>query len=251
MHRRMRGTVGVAAAGAALAGLAGTVPAYAIAGPSPAAPRPVIKTVIDTVFAGYVTTGHRRFRYVAATVPIARCRSKDTQNAKARVALAANAITQVAHVDLFCGGGRGSVRFGTVIDEGRRLDLAPGIGDVMRISVFRNQAACRDRFTATDTTTHASDTVSVHIPCAVTYRHAELGGVLIKFEGAFKPPPVNVRLWAISNLAITSIDGTRGTPCGPWPAEKHLAAPVIAVRMIPSALTNRCRDFAILLKGKR
>lgn len=40
-----------------------------------------------------------------------------------------------------------------------------------------------------------------------------------------------------------------GTICGPWPAEKHLAAPVITVRMIPSDPANSCRNLSILVKG--
>jgi hypothetical protein len=58
-----------------------------------------------------------------------------------------------------------------------------------------------------------------------------------------------VRLWSFRNVAITSYNGTRGTVCGPWPAERHLAAPVITVRMIPSDTSNGCRNFSVLLKG--
>jgi hypothetical protein len=57
--------------------------------------------------------------------------------------------------------------------------------------------------------------------------------------------PVNVQLWEFRNLAITSYNGTHGMICGPWPAEKHLAAPVITVRMIPSDSSNSCRTVNV------
>lgn len=237
------------ATGAAVAS-AGLVSA-APAGASPAAAaRSPITTVIDTNFAGYVTTGPWRFRYVAADVPIAPCRKAKNQNASARIALTTNAINQAAHVSLFCGGGHGSVRFGTVTHEEGRLPLSPRVGDVLSVSVFRNQAACVDRFSATNTRTHRTATKSVRTPCAVVYRHAELGGTLTDISGTWSPPRNNVRLWRLRHTTMTSLNGTRGTVCGPWPAEKHLAAPVITIRMIPSALSGDCRDFSVLLKGR-
>ena len=56
---------------------------------------------------------------------------------------------------------------------------------------------------------------------------------------------MNVQLWEFRNLAITSYNGTHGMMCGPWPAEKHLAAPVITVRMIPSDSSNSCRTVNV------
>jgi hypothetical protein len=250
MHRRViRAFVAAAAAGAAVAsaGLASAVPASASS--TEAAARPVIKTVIDTNFAGYVTTGRWRFRYVAAAAAIAKCRKTPNQNAAAGIALKSNAINEAAHIDLFCGGGSGSVRFGTVTHAEGMLRLSPRVGDVLKISVFRDVAACRDRFSATNTRTHRTKTMTVRTPCRVVYRHANLGATLTDIAGTWKPPAKNVRLWSLQDTAITSYNGTRGTICGPWPAEKHLAAPVITIRMIPSSLSGSCRDFSVLLKG--
>jgi hypothetical protein len=248
MRRHLTSAFLAMATGAAVAGagLAGAVPAVAS---SPAAARPAIKTVIDTVFAGYVTTGPWRFRYVAATVPISKCRKTANQNASAHIALRSNVINEVAHIDLFCGGGHGSVRFGTVTHAEGHFDLSPRVGDDLKISIFRDQAACQDTFSATNTSTHRTKTKTFHTPCRVVYRHAELGGVLTDIAGTWKPPTDNVRLWQLTNTAITSYNRTRGTICGPWPAEKHLAAPVITIRLIPSGLSNKCRNFSVLLKG--
>lgn len=238
---------GVTVAAAGSGALVGAVPASA----SPAgSASPVIKTVIDTNFAGYVTTGPWRFRSVAAAVTITRCRKAKNQNASARIALASNTLNQAAHIDLFCGGGRGSVRFGTTTHPEGMLRLAPRVGDDLKISVTRNPAACRDKFAATNTRTHRTKAISVRTPCKVVYRHAELGATLVDTSGTWKPPANNVRLWKLENTAIASYNGTRGTICGPWPAERHLAAPVITVRMIPSGLSDHCRDFSVLLKGR-
>ena len=73
MHRRTAKASLIMAAAAITvtsAGLASTLPAAA----SPPATRaPAITTVIDTNFAGYLTGGSWRFRYVSADVTMARC----------------------------------------------------------------------------------------------------------------------------------------------------------------------------------
>ena len=238
-------TVMVAAAGS----LALTGALTASASPAGSA-SPVIKTVIDTNFAGYVTTGPWRFRSVAAAVTITQCRKAKNQNASARIALASNTLNQAAHVDLFCGGGRGSVRFGTATHAEGVLRLAPRVGDELKISVARNPAACLDRFSATNTRTHRTKTVTARTRCQVVYRHAELGATLVDVSGTWKPPAKNIRLWKLENTASASYNGAHGAICGPWPAERHLAAPVITVRMVPSGLDDHCRDFSVLLKGR-
>jgi len=92
--------------------------------------------------------------------------------------------------------------------------------------------------------------VAVRTTCTVVNRHADPGATLTNFfSGMFSPPAKNVRLWEFRNVAVASYNSTRGTMCGPWPTEKHLAAPVIAVRMIPSDPTNGCRNFSVLLTG--
>ncbi|HEX9064096.1 MAG TPA: hypothetical protein VF843_03260 [Streptosporangiaceae bacterium] len=248
MHRHIAAAL-LAAAGAVAvvaAGLAGAVPATA--GPVASA-RPVIKTVIDTNFAGYVTAGPWRFRYVGAEVPIAKCRKTASQNASARVALASGTINQAAHIDLLCGGGPGSVRFGTSGDENQAFRLSPRTGDVLKVNVYRDVAACRDRFSATNTRTRRAVSVTERTRCTVVYRHAQIGATLTHI--GVRPPVRDVRLWSIRGAAMTSYNGTKGTICGPWAAEKHLAAPVIAIRMVPSALSSSCRDFSLLLKGSR
>ena len=249
MHRRTaKASLSMAAAAITItsAGLASTLPAAA----SPSATRaPAITTVIDTDFAGYLTGGSWRFRYVSADVTMARCRPAANQNAVAGISLKSNIFSEIAHIDLRCGGGHGSVMFGTSAEAEGHFQLSPSVGDVLRISIFRNTAACRDEFTATNTRTDNTKMVTVATPCQVVYRHAQPGATLTDISGTWSPPVGNVRLWEFRNVAITSYNGTHGTICGPWPTGKHLAAPVITVRMIPSDPSNSCRTFSVLLKG--
>jgi hypothetical protein len=250
MHMRMtKASLAIAVAGITIAsaGLASALPAAA--SPAPAARLAAITTVIDTNFAGYVTGGNWRFRYISADVPMAACRPAANQNAVAGIALKSGVFSEVAHIDLRCGGGHGSVMFGTAAEAEGHFQLSPSVGDVLRISIFRNVTACRDEFTATNTRTSNTKMVMVATPCQVVYRHAQPGAALTDISGTWSPPAANVRLWEFRNVAITSYNGTHGTICGPWPAEKHLAAPVITVRMIPSDLSNSCRAFSVLLKG--
>jgi hypothetical protein len=252
MHRKKASLV-IAAAGLTIAsaGLAAALPAAA--SPPPASPppagAPAPRAVIDTNFAGYLTGGNWRFRYVAADVPMAACRPAANQNAVAGIALKSNIFSEIAHIDLRCGGGHGSVTFGTAPKAGGHFPLSPSAGDVLRVSIFRNVPACRDEFTATNTRTDNTKMVTVRTPCRLVYRHAQPGATLTSISGTWSPPAANVRLWSFRDIAITSYNGTHGTICGPWPTEKHLAAPVITVRMIPSAPSNGCRDFSVLLKG--
>jgi hypothetical protein len=246
--RMNKACLAIAAAGIAMASAGLTSALPAAASPAPAL-RPAITAVIDTNFAGYVTGGNWRFGYVAADVPVAGCRSAANQNALAGIALKSNIFSEVAHIDLRCGGGHGSVMFGTAAEAEGHFQLSPAVGDVLRISIASNAAACRDEFIATNTRTHNTKMVTVSTPCQVVYRHAVLGASLTDISGTWTPPLANVRLWEFRNVAITSYNGTHGTTCGPWPAGKHLAAPVITVRMIPADPSNSCRNFSVLLKG--
>ena len=82
---RLAVLAGAAAITIVSAGVASAVPAGA--SPSRASGPAAITTVTDTVFAGYVTGGNWRFRYVAADVPMAACRAAANQNAVASIAL--------------------------------------------------------------------------------------------------------------------------------------------------------------------
>ena len=131
MHvRATRALLAIAAAGITItsAGAVGAGASLAAASPAPA-----ITTVIDTDFAGYVTSGNWRFRYVAADVRMAGCRPAANQNAVASIALKSGIFSEVAHIDLRCGGGHGSVMFGTATEAEGHFQLSPSVGDVLRV----------------------------------------------------------------------------------------------------------------------
>ena len=119
---------------------------------------------------------------------------------------------------------------------------------MLRISIFRNTAACRDEFTATNTRTNKSKMVTVATPCQVVYRHAQPGATLTEISGTWSPPTANVRLQEYRNVAITSYNSTHGTVRGPWPAGStrgtgdHRADD-------PLTASNSCRTFSVLVKG--
>jgi hypothetical protein len=118
-------------------------------------------TIIDTNFARLLDGGQLAVRYVTADVPMAACRSAANQNAVAGIVLKSNIFSEVAHIDLRCGGGHGSVMFGFAAEAEGHFQLSPSVGDVLRVSIFRNVAECRDEFTATNTRTNNSKMVTV------------------------------------------------------------------------------------------
>ena len=84
-------------------------------------------TIIDTNFARLLDGGQLAVRYGTADVPMAACRSAANQNAFAGVVLKSNIFSGVAHIDLRCGGGHGSVMFGFAAEaEGHFQLVAAG-----------------------------------------------------------------------------------------------------------------------------
>jgi hypothetical protein len=251
MHRRLTHSLFAAAAAASAViglGLTGVVTASAAAGPTVA-----FTTRFDTAFAGYVTGGAFKFRFVDTNIPVAACQSTADNNAVAMIALTSNVAGEVAHIDMHCNGGPDSITFGTQTHAQGAFRLSPSVGDVVRISVFRNAAACRDEFTAINTRTGRSQMVSISTPCNVIYRHAVLGATLVNPAGVV-PPPSKVRLWVFRDSDVTSTNPTiHGTICGPWPADRFIATTTgtIAgkVLLFPTLPSNNCHNFGVWLNG--
>ena len=86
----------------------------------------------------------------------------------------------------------------------------------------------------------------------MVYRHAIVGAAL-NTPSEVKSPANTVRLWTVRNSAVTSLNGTRGTLCGPWPVVKFIATTTGTamgrVLVFPTALTNGCRNFEVDLKA--
>jgi hypothetical protein len=197
-------------------------------------------------FAGYVTGGNWRFRYVAATAPMQPCQSNSDNNAVARIALSSNTGGQVAQIDLTCDGGPGSVAFATREGVENAFDLTPSVGGVLKISVYRNRAASRDEFVATNTATGRTQKITVST-AALIYRRAVFGATLVNPDGVV-PPATNTMLWVFRDTAITSYSGTHDTICGPWPTVEDRAITPTSLLMYPSNPSNSCHNFGVWLK---
>jgi hypothetical protein len=231
--------IGLALAGAVTAGASVSVASFT--------------TRFDTSFAGYVTNGSFKFRFVDTNIPVPACQANPNNNAVAMIALTSNVAGEVAHIDMHCNGGHDSVTFGTQTHAQGAFRLSPSVGNVVRISVFRNAAACQDEFTATNTTTGRTQMVSIGTPCNVIYRHAVLGATLVNPSGVV-PPASKVRLWVFRDSDVTSTNPTiHGTICGPWPADRDIATSTGTVGgkvlLFPTLPSNNCHNFGVWLNG--
>ncbi len=210
-------------------------------------------TRYDTSFAGYVTGGSFKFRFVHASIPVPACQTNPNNNAVATIALTSNVPGEVAHIDMSCNGGHDSVTFGTQTHAQGAFRLSPSVGDVVRISVFRRASSCSDEFTATNTATGRTQMVTIRTPCNVIYRHAVLGATLVNPSGVM-PPPAKVRLWVFRDSGITSTGPViHGTICGPWPAGRDIATTTGTVTgkvlLFPTLPSNNCHNFGVWLNG--
>ncbi len=250
MHTRItRSALAAATAASAVAGLAlsGTVTASASTGVAS------FTTRYDTSFAGYITGGSFKFRFVAANIPVPACQATAGNNAVATIALTSNVPGEVAHIDMACNGGHDSVTFGTQTHAEGAFRLSPSVGDVVHISVFRRASDCRDEFTATNTRTGRTQMVAIGTPCNVIYRHAVLGAALVNPSGVV-PPASKVRLWVFRDSEVTSTSPViHGTICGPWPADRDIATTTGAVTgrvlLFPTLPSNNCHNFGVWLNG--
>lgn len=211
-----------------------------------------ITTGFDAAFAGYSAGGPFTYRFVQTETPVAKCRVVSGNNATAMIALAADNGRDVAHIDVLCGGGHGTVLWSSEGHGHGHFNLSPEVGQLLRISVFRDYATCRDSFKATNVTTGTSRTVTVGTDCKHVYRHASVGAFL-NTPGQVKPPATTQRLWSFRNSAITSKKGIKGSLCAPWPVTKFIATTTGTssgdVLAFPTGLTNSCRNFFVNIKG--
>jgi hypothetical protein len=249
MDRRMGPTLMATAAGAAITALSLT--GAAAAGAAAAVPgAATIRTTYSNSFGGYLAGGAWRFRYVATSVPLAACQTPAGNNAGATIVLR-GPHNEVAHLDLTCGGGLGSVRFAVEEHASGVLALSPSVGDVLRVSIYRDRATGRDTFTATNTETGRTVKITVGTPRADIYGQAQLGAFIDTAN--VTPPPTSVRPWAFRNSDITSYNGTHGTLLGPWPALKVIATTTGtssgSVVMFPTYPSNSGRNFGLWLPG--
>ena len=184
---------------------------------------------VSRYLAGYdtATTDSLRFRYAATTLQMTACplpiaRAK---NAVAVVALFGG-TTRDAEIDVLCNGGAGSLRFfdqkSATTQAHGAFQLAPRVGDRLRISVSRNVSTHRDSFTVTNLRTGRSQTVRVTTSAAVVYRHAFMGSAISSNANVLPLPANSTLLWTFGNSRVVTTGGVRGTLRGPWAAAKYV-----------------------------
>jgi len=205
MNRFIRTFGAVATASAVATAL--SLPADAAAQPA----RRAMPVVYDQSAAGYVTSG-MRFRFVAATLKVPAPQPIKGDNGPAGVALSDS--THTAALLIQTGGGAGSITYDNGFGHGT-VPLAPRIGNILRLSIFRDPAANRDVFAVTNTSTGRTWTAPVTTPAGIAYQHASATASL---DNATAGAPLDaVRLWSFRSVRVTSYSGIRGTVVGPWP----------------------------------
>jgi hypothetical protein len=205
------------AAGAAIVtlGLTGTA-----AMASTASSIPIIYTKST---AGYLDGSNNGpdFRFAAATVQMVACQpthiipNRD-ENANATVGLLGTGVS--ATVTATCGGGQGTVIYSNGITFGT-FNLSPSVGDALRLSVFWNRATKSDEFAVTDTTSGASQTVTVPTQEPRVYWMAELESVITN-SGIAHRPSITERLWDFRFCNVTTTTGVHSGVTGPWLTQK-------------------------------
>lgn len=244
-------TSGLTAAGTAGAAT-GPVPvvySHHAAGAAGAATGPV-RVVYGTHFAGYDTAffDNWRFRYVAATVPVAACRIAPSKNPSAAVQLFGG-TSWLADISVFCNGGTGSVIFfdqkSATTHALGAFRLSPRAGDRVRISISRNVSGHQDSFTATNLRTGRSQTVRVTTSTAVVYHHAFVGSVIDRNADVMPLPATSKLLWTFRNSRVATYSGVRGTLLGPWTTVKEIDRTSAGVTvMYPGPLSSSGADFS-------
>jgi hypothetical protein len=187
--------------------------ATALSMPADAAAQPAQRSMpvaYDQSSAGYVSSGWR-FRFVAATLKVPALQSITGDNGPAELSLTDG--THPAVLQLQTGGGAGSITYDNGFGHGT-VPLAPRVGNILRLSIYRDQAAGRDVFAVSNTSTGRTWTAPVTTPAGTVYRQASATASL---DNAAAGAPLNpVRLWSFKSVRVTSYSGIRGTVTGPW-----------------------------------
>ena len=187
--------------------------ATALCLPADAAAQPAHRSMpvaYDQSSAGYVSSGWR-FRFVAATLKVPALQAITGDNGPAGVSLSDS--THTAMLLIQTGGGAGSLTYDNGFGHGT-VPLAPRVGNILRLSVYHDQAGDRDVFTVTNTSTGRTWTTPVTTPAGTVYRQASATASLDNSEAG---APLNaVRLWSFRSVRVTSYSGIRGTVTGPW-----------------------------------
>jgi hypothetical protein len=172
--------------------------------------RRIIPLVYTKSSAGYFTSG-MRFRFVATKVKIPARQKIKTNNGPVWLSLYGGGHS--AKLFIRSGGGAGSISYDNGFGHGT-VRLSPHVGNILRLSVYRDRATSRDQFVATNTSTGRTRTVWVATPPTVVYQHASIRARVD--DSKTIAPPDSIRLWSVKAVHITSYSGVRGSIIGQW-----------------------------------
>ncbi|HUZ35643.1 MAG TPA: hypothetical protein VMV17_04875 [Streptosporangiaceae bacterium] len=248
MHRRITG-LAVTAAAAGTAAIALVLPAGSLAGAATTASHPGIPAIYTTRSAGYVTGGSWRFRFVQTYVTVPPCPADPGNNTLASAGLAGGS-GYLASIAIVCGGGASSVGYLDHHFRNGAFRLSPRVGDVLRISVYRDQKRSRDYFTVADVSTGRAQTVAVTTARDVVYRHAVLAVSVDNTK--VSRPGRDLRLWSFQRSRVTSGSGVRGWLRGPWATQRLVdtatGTAAGTVIMSPSYPWRKGQHFGVWLR---
>jgi len=206
----VRALVALAAGGTALltAGITATS-AAAQTGGTHAASYP---TVATSTRAGYMDSG-RWFRFVGTTVKVPDVGAYDHY---ARVALRGQNVAGVT-LGIKPGGGAGSVGWAVGVAPfgmgGSPLNIAPKVGDTVRIDLYYDKTGGGVIATATDLSTKVKAAQTISAGKSAIFSKVEIGTVL---KNPASSPSGDYRLWQYTDTAVTTTTGIHGTVTGPW-----------------------------------
>jgi hypothetical protein len=211
--RLARAFCAVATAGitAATLGLAGAAAATQ-------APTSLTPPVYTTSNAGYTTGGGWHFRYVQATVTVPALQKAAGNNAIAGIGLYSGS-KYLAEIMVRAGGGWGSVRYADVgYGGGPFRHIMPRVGDVITISIYRNQWNGRDLFTLYDARNGKVSDEVLATPASVVPMHATVNCWIDNSK--VQAPKQDLRIWLFKDVRVTSYNGTQGTLFSRWSTYK-------------------------------
>jgi hypothetical protein len=191
----------------------------------------------------------RWFRFVGTTITVPATGAYDHY---ARVVLRGQNVSAVT-LAIKPGGGADSVGWAVGVAPfgmgGGALDIAPAVGDSVRIDLYYDKTGGGVTATATDLTTKVTKAVTISEGKTAIFSKAEVGAVL---KNPATSPTADSRLWQFTDTAVTTTTGVHGTVTGPWTTTMVIdtinGTPGGQVVMSPSFLFNNNASFGVWIR---
>jgi hypothetical protein len=189
----------------------------------------------------------RWFRFVGTTVKVPAAVAG--QDHYAKVALRGQNVAGVT-LGIKPGGGAGSVGWAVGVAPfgmgGSALNIAPAVGDTVRLSLYYDKTGGGVIATATDLNTKITAAQTISEGKTAIFNKVEIGTVL---DNPASSPTGDYRLWQYTDTAVTTTTGIHGTVTGPWTTSMVIdtinGQAGGQVVMSPSFLFNKDANFGV------